>query len=328
MKTMLRWLLAHRKSTLAFLLVLPTLGVNALAWVHARAMTHFVAEGEKTRNPEQLSRIEKLGVLLRGVALPRPTNRSNPEQVGLKYQTLVFASTDGTELEAWHISHPKPQGITLLFHGYTASKVSQLEEAKAFHDLGQSVLLVDFRGSGGSGGNTTTIGVKEADDVLAAFHYAGEHWPDLPVTLFGQSMGSAAILRALALHAIQPHGLVLECPFDRLLTTVSHRFGAMGLPAFPGAHLLVFWGGVQHNFNGFQHNPVDYAKEVRCPVLLMHGINDPRVAKSEVEGIFENLQGKKTLEWGTGVGHESFLAANPGTWRTAVERFMSSTLGK
>jgi hypothetical protein len=61
-------------------------------------------------------------------------------------------------------------------------------------------------------------------------------------------MGSAAILRAVALRGISPAALVLECPFDRLLSSVENRFAIMGLPPVPVARLLVFWGGIQHGF--------------------------------------------------------------------------------
>jgi hypothetical protein len=84
-------------------------------------------------------------------------------------------------------------------------------------------------------------------------------------------MGAAAILRAVHAHAIQPDGVILEAVFDTLLNTVRHRFRAMQVPAFPSAELLVFWGGRQWGFDGFEHNPSGYAASVHCPTLLMHG---------------------------------------------------------
>src|SRR5436305_1579766 len=82
-------------------------------------------------------------------------------------------------------------------------------------------------------------------------------------------------------------------PFDRLLSTVKARFAGLGVPSFPGAQLLVFWGGWQHGFNGFRHNPVDYARDVSCPVLLLHGRQDPRVSAEQVEEVHANLAGEK-----------------------------------
>lgn len=47
-------------------------------------------------------------------------------------------------------------------------KASMLPAAKAFHDLGYKVVLVDFRGSGGSTGEGTTVGYREAEDFVKA----------------------------------------------------------------------------------------------------------------------------------------------------------------
>jgi alpha-beta hydrolase superfamily lysophospholipase len=210
----------------------------------------------------------------------------------------------------------------LLFHGYTSCKAFLLPEARAFHELGYACFLVDFPGSGGSGGNTTTIGYHEADDVARAAEYAEKQWPDLPRVLFGQSMGGAAILRALAVHGVEARAAIVECPFDRLLTTAQARFAAVGVPAFPGAQLMVFWGGVQHGFNGFRHNPVEYATRVTCPVLVLHGRCDPRVRVEDVKAIYENVKGEKELHVFEGLGHESYVNRQADEWKAVVGRFL------
>src|SRR5205085_2373851 len=133
---------------------------------------------------------------------------------------------DGVTLEAWHVPARRPRGLVLLFHGYVGCKAALLQEAAAFHDLGYAALLVDFRGSGGSSDSPTTIGALESADVAAALAYARASWPGRRLVLFGQSMGAAAILRAVAVGGAEPDAVLLECPFDRLLTTVEHRFEA------------------------------------------------------------------------------------------------------
>ena len=190
--------------------------------------------------------------------------------------------------------------------------------------LGFAVVLVDFRGSGGSSGNETTVGVREADDVFAAVQHARWFAPDMPCILYGQSMGSAAILRAIAGGGLKPDAIIIECPFDRLVATVGNRFTAMGLPAWPGAPLLVFWGGVQCGFNGFDHNPADYARAVHCPVLLLHGSADPRVTPEQVQAVFDNLAGEKRFELLDGAGHQPYLDTHPEQWKVAVQSFLSS----
>jgi alpha-beta hydrolase superfamily lysophospholipase len=136
-------------------------------------------------------------------------------------------------------------------------------------------------------------------------------------------MGAAAALRAVAHEGVAPDGLILSAPFDRLLHTVAHRFDLLGMPAFPVAHILVFWGGWQHGFDGFAHNPVDYAAAVHCPALLLHGSRDTRATPEEARRVFDRLAGPKTFHLFEGVGHESFLSRRPAEWRAEVSSFLA-----
>jgi alpha-beta hydrolase superfamily lysophospholipase len=285
-------------------------------------MTHFATAGTKTAAPQSLSLLAKVGTLLTGVTVPRPTAAGkSPADLGLAFETHRLGG-NGVELEAWHVPHRQARGLVLLFHGYAACKAALLPQARAFHDIGFAVFLVDFRGGGGSSGSVTTIGVAEAEDVALAYAHARRLCPRRPLILYGQSMGAAAVLRAIAVHDVRPTAVVLESTFDRLLTTVCNRFTAMGLPTFPGARLLVFWGGVQHGFNGFAHNPVDYARAVRCPALLLYGTDDPWVSAAEQESIRDNLGGAVRLEVFPGAGHEELLSRQPERWRRVVAAFL------
>lgn len=296
--------------------------LNVIAFVQARGMTHFAPAGTRTKPAELLTFGEKCGVLLSGVTLPKPVNEKTPSDLGLPFETITINSTDKITLEAWLISRPDSKGLVLLFHGYGASKASLLTVAKAFHGLGYETMLVDFRGSGGSSGQETSIGFYEADDVAATFVYAKKLKPARPVILYGASMGASAVLRSIHAQNIQPDALILECPFDRLLSTVQMRFNAMKLPSFPLAQLLVFWGGVQQGFNGFHHNPSDFARSVRCPVLLMHGDSDARVSAEQIEHIRKNLPSSTTFKMFPGLDHQSYLATQPEEWNKTVAEFL------
>jgi alpha-beta hydrolase superfamily lysophospholipase len=308
--------------------VLLALGaLNVIAFNQAWAMTHFAAAGSRTASPESLSFLEKCRVGLVGVSLPKPVNATDPSQLGLRFEMLRFGGNSGSELEGWFIPHAQPKGLVLFVHGYGACKSSLLTEANAVHRLGYSVFLFDCHGSGGSDGRVTSIGVLEADDVADAFGVAEKRLRTSPLILFGQSMGSAAILRAIAVRGIEPAGVIVECPFDRLLSTAENRFRAMGLPPFPAARLLIFWGGVQLGFNGFRHNPVDYAREVRCPVLFLQGAKDPRVTLEQAQAVFDNLAWEKTFVVFPTAGHAALLAADSDLWTKSVSRFLASVHG-
>jgi transposase len=92
-----------------------------------------------------------------------------------------------------------------MFPGKSSSKASQLlAPAKAFNRLNYDTLLVDFRGVGGSSGSTNTLGIRKAKDVALALSYAQSSKLKRPFILYGISMGSAAVLRAIAIKKVNP----------------------------------------------------------------------------------------------------------------------------
>ena len=297
--------------------------LNALAYSHAYSMTHYIAAGAMTAKPEQLKAAGKLEALVRGVRIVRPVSDEVPSALDPACQALTIRREDGARLSAWFCERGEASPLVIIFHGYAKEKTFLLPEAKAFLELGASVLLVDFQGSGGSSGNTTTIGVREAGDVAAAVRYAkGRLPPHARVILYGQSMGAVAILKAVHDGAVAPDAVILEGVFDTLLNTVRNRFASMKVPSFPSAELLVFWGGVQLGFNGFSLRPVDYAKSVYCPLLVMHGSEDPRVSVGEARRVFEAAPGPRRFELFEGVAHESYVARYPEKWRQLVSAIM------
>ncbi|MBI3409907.1 MAG: alpha/beta fold hydrolase [Planctomycetes bacterium] len=313
----------RRRRLLLAALLLGFVALNILAYIHAYRMTHFVAGVSHPGKPESMSFGQKLNALILGIEVPRPKCSQTPADFDLSFESITIPGRDGNSLAAWLVPHPEAKGLVVLFHGYAACKSNLLSEAKAFHDLGYSTLLVDFRGSGESTGDVTTVGVFEADDVADVFACVCERFQKKPI-LFGQSMGAVAILRALAVHGIEPEAIILECPFNRMLATVQNRFAAMGVPSFPCAQLLVFWGGMQNGFNGFHHNPVDYAKEVRCPTLLMIGDGDPRVTVGDVSEVSNCIGKRCELTIFQGIGHESYVHARPRLWIDTVNGFLGS----
>lgn len=296
--------------------------VNVIAFMQARTMTHFIDGGERTRPPEQLGLVDKLAVLATGIQIPRPTDRRTPKDLHLDFETHNFAKLDGAVLEAWFIPSASERALIVLFHGYAASKSTLLTAAEAFHQLGYPTLLVDFYGSGGSSGSGTTLGVKEADDVAAAVQYARRNWPGRRLILYGISMGGAAVLRSVAVNNVRVDALIIEATFDSLLNAGKNRFRAMNLPGVPLTELLLFWGSVQNGFNMFAHNPVDYARSVRVPALILHGEADTRATPEQARRLADAMGANARFILYAGVPHVAIVEARPDEWRRDVSRFL------
>jgi len=292
--------------------------LNVVAIFHSYKFTHFTdSKSEKTKDPKTLTISEKVKIVLLGVSNPRPENKTIPTT---DYQTIKLKSNK--EIECWSIKTENAKGTVVLFHGFSGEKSSMLDKSDLFNELGYNTFLVDFMGSGGSEGNQTTIGFWEAEQVKTCFDHLTENG-ETSIYLFGTSMGAVAIMKAINDYKINPNGIILECPFGSMYQTVSARFKAMNLPAFPMAGLFVFWGGLQNGFWAFVHKPTDYAKKITCPTLLLYGAKDEKVSRQEIDEIFKNLAGQKKLKIYPNAGHENYLIKYEKEWRREVEEFLN-----
>ncbi|HYG20737.1 MAG TPA: alpha/beta fold hydrolase [Ohtaekwangia sp.] len=291
--------------------------MNVVAYMHAYKFTHFTTEAvPRTKDPKALSVLNKLKVLATGVDNPKPKHTRLPLQ---PFNTIIVNSTK--RLECWSIQVPGAKGTVILFHGYSGEKSSLLTRADKFLAQGYNTFLVDFTGSGGSEGSTTSVGYHEGIEVRDCFEYVRQTG-EQNIFLFGTSMGAAAILKAIDDYSIAPQAIIMECPFGSLYTTVCNRFRLMGVPTFPMAGLLAFWGGAQNGYWAFSHNPKAYAASVTCPALLLFGEQDNRVSREETDAIYAALKGTKVLKTYPEEGHDIFTTRNQDEWASDVSAFL------
>ncbi|MGB0583118.1 MAG: alpha/beta hydrolase [Limisphaerales bacterium] len=302
--------------------------LNVLAWCHGRAMSRYASGADRTPPPEKLPLFGKIKVLATGVNLPRPTNPVNPKDYGMDYINVHYQGAFDVDLEAWQIEHATNHGLILMFHGHGSAKESLLPAAEIFFKNGWDCALVDFHGSGGSGTNLTSVGWHEATDVIESHRFFAHMYEDKPIILYGVSMGSAAVLRAIHIGSLHPHGVMLELPYDGLLNAARQRFRAMGLPSFPAAETLLFYGGMHGQFNAFAMNPANFAKSVKCPTLLMNGEIDRRAPPTQAIAVFDNLGGEKIHKQFQGLGHRNFARHDTENWSATTLAFLEDVLAK
>lgn len=306
-----------KKSLWAFVILFVL--VNIIAGFHSYKFTHFVeSDSEKTKSPNGLSKLDKIKTIIFGVNNPRPENTSFPSQ---PFKSIQLKSNKN--IECWSIKTSNSKGTVILFHGYGGNKSSLIDKSNVFIELGYSTLLVDFMGSGGSEGNQTTIGFKEAEQVKTSYEYVVEQGEE-NIILFGTSMGAVAIMKAINDTRINPSAILIECPFGTMQKTVNARFDNMGVPSFPMSSLLMLWGGVQNGFWAFDHIPTAYALNINIPTLLLYGQEDDKVSKLEIDNIYTNLQGEKDLKIYPLTGHENYLTKNYEQWKIDIDSFISN----
>lgn len=291
--------------------------VNLIVLSHAYHFTHFDTKVRSRTRIENQTTTSRAKMLLTGVQLPRPRTRRIPK---IPYKTHFIKSD--VILESWDFPVNKSNTIVLMFHGYGGEKSSLLANSALFNAMGYQTILTDFRGAGGSKGNTTALGYKEARDVKVVYDFAKKTYPKKKVVFYGFSMGAVAILKAASEYDLDLRAIIAEAPFASLRQATINRFEMMGLPAHPFTEALIFYGGLLQGFNAFEHSSVEYAKKVTAPCLIQRGANDKRVNSSEINAIYQALEGPKQSVTYPNSGHFYYLWNDKGVWVNTVQKFI------
>jgi len=291
---------------------------NIVVICHAYKFTHYYDANEVTiKAQKDKTTWDKTKELLFGFNAVKQKNIA-PDSI---FKTVYLKTKDSLRLEAWMMEVPNAKGTIALFHGHGGKKSGTLTEAYSFQQMGYNTMLLDFRAHGNSEGNTCTIGNNEAEDIKMAYEYLQQQG-EKNIVLWGISLGAATITKAINDYGITPQKIILEMPFGSLPDAVAGRIKIMGLPVQPLATMLTFWGGVENGFWAFNLKPWNYAKKIKCPVLLQHGTNDPRVTQEETKHLFDNITSKKKWVEYENSGHESLCKKEHDKWVTEVSTFL------
>lgn len=294
--------------------------INFISATNAYKFTHFYDPGEVVIKPESKKTTwDHVSDIIFGKDYIKKKNISVPDS----FSKVIITTKDKIKLEGWYSKAKNSVGSVALFHGYAENKTDILEEGKAFLNMGYNVLLLDFRGQGNSGGNTCTIGYKEAEDVKLAYNFLKSKG-EKNIVLWGISMGAATVAHSIDEYHLQPSKVILEMPFATMENAVEGQLKTMHLPGEPLGTLLTFWGGIEHGFWAFNVNPDKYVKSIHCPVLMQVGLNDVRVTPTERKEVFENLREPKQLIIYKNSGHESLCKKEHLKWLASVSAFLNS----
>jgi uncharacterized protein len=124
---------------------------------------------------------------------------ATPASVGLEYREVEVQSTDGIRLRCWWVPAEDAARAAVLVPGWGGYKFEEhlLQTLPVYHDAGYSILMLDLRAQGESGGMRRTLGYREVRDVQGALAWILQQGYEADnVVLHGWSMGGATALRA------------------------------------------------------------------------------------------------------------------------------------
>ncbi len=191
-------------------------------------------------------------------------------------------SKDGLVLHAYYLPAENPKRFVLLSHGYKGSGFGDFAyTARFLHENNCNLLFIDQRCCGASQGEYITFGAWEQYDVQGwAYYISKRNKKRLPIYLYGESMGAAAVLMASG-HKLpaEVRGLVADCGFRSMKGQVKDMAADwfhlhwIGLMLF---RLDLFCRALA----GFRMKDADTTKALeknKRPVLFFHGEEDTYV---------------------------------------------------
>jgi uncharacterized protein len=252
----------------------------------------------------------------------RPVARieRTPRDIGLDYEEVrIGVSTRDKKTEkvhGWWVPGAKgdPAGpalhsrqVMLYLHGNGGNISHNLAAVQAFHQLGFSTLIFDYRGYGRSEGAFPT----EAE----VYRDAGAVWDYLVkirgiqpenIFLYGHSLGGAIAID-LAVRQPQVAGVITDGTFTSMRAVADqvpiYRF-------FPADLLLT------HYFDSLSK-----LRLLRAPLLLIHGTEDRVVPPTMSQVLYDKATVPKQLLILPGAGHNDLISIGGQTYLDAIDNF-------
>ncbi|MHC4911529.1 MAG: alpha/beta hydrolase [Planctomycetota bacterium] len=179
-----------------------------------------------------------------------------PDELGLDFEEVTLKTADGVQLSSWYVPAENSELTVLFCHGNGGNITHRLDSINVLNKLGLNCFIFDYRGYGKSEGQPSEEGTYL--DAMAAYKWLIEtrKLPANKIIILGRSLGGS--IAAELARKVKVAGLIIESGFTSYVD--------MGRKFYP--YMPVRW------FAKFSYRTIDYIREVRCPVLVIHSRND------------------------------------------------------
>lgn len=201
------------------------------------------------------------------------------EQMQSVWIDLAADAREPARLHAlWHPQARADAPAVLYLHGARWDVASSARRIQRLHDLGFSVLAIDYRGFGRSS-EALPSEDSAAEDARAGWHWLERQAPSAPRFVYGHSLGGAIAVR-LASEVGDEAGLVVEAGFTSIADVYSTlRFGWLPLTPL-----------ITQRFDAGER-----IAQVKAPVLVLHGSNDATISPTLGRALYERASAPKRL---------------------------------
>ncbi|RJP34245.1 MAG: alpha/beta hydrolase [Candidatus Omnitrophota bacterium] len=188
-------------------------------------------------------------------------------EIGIRYETIFFNTKDHIRLHGWYVPADAPIASLLFCHGNGGNITYRVDSLRQFHSIGLNTFIFDYRGYGKSEGKLSEKGTYT--DAAAAFEWLQNRNPDLPLILFGRSLG-AAIAIDLAMN-VKANALICESGF----TSIADR----GQELFPFLPVRLI--------NTIRYDSIAKIPSITIPLLVIHSVDDEIIPIHHGQKLFD-----------------------------------------
>jgi len=239
-----------------------------------------------------------------GFRAPRLVESGDPSHYGLPYREVSIPTVRGKRLFGWFIPVETTAPTVIILHGWGANAELMLPLAAPLHKAGFNVLTMDARGHGRSDGDTFSSLPRFAEDLGCAIDWLKAYSDTPSIALLGHSVGAGAVL--LEASRRKDISAVVSVSAFAHPEWMMQRY----LNRFHTPRLLSYWiiryveWVIGHQYEAIA--PMNTARRLGCPVLLVHGKADKVVPVEDAHVIHKNAGSERVeLLLVDDAGHES-----------------------
>ncbi|PJZ70706.1 hypothetical protein CH373_07190 [Leptospira perolatii] len=287
----------------------------AAGWFFSEDIIHFSKRTlEEDRVHVELQKVSDVG-------LPEP-------------ETIAIESdAHGSEkqvLKGWFFKNPRFEQAkcgVILQHGFKSTRWAVLKYAPLFWDRGCSILSVDARFHGESGGQCGTFGFHESKDMQSILYWMTTKTglPKSKIGLLGESMGGTIVFLAAAREPELAFVAIDSTPSDMnesFQYEGSRKFGSVLTAVMMAVSMTI--AELRCDFESDQISPKKVAKDVQSPVFISHSKSDESVPVYHAEVNYKGLIHTKKLlflnDWGA--SHVRDLNVNYEEYKKHMNQFL------
>ncbi|MEL7220331.1 MAG: alpha/beta fold hydrolase [Bacteroidota bacterium] len=243
-----------------------------------------------------------------------PTSLEVPDSIQM--QNITFQSHDNLKLQALsaYAPHQPVRGVMILVHGIGSCKEHMNSLAIGLAAQGIACFWADGRAQGQSEGKYCTYGYFEKQDIQALYQVAQKSYPDVPIGIWGNSLGGAIALQALELEEGLAFGIIQSTftDLDQIVYDYQKRY-TFGVGAHWATRIALREAGEIAGFPPAAVCPIESARQIEQPVLIAHGDADKNISVEYGKQLYETLASEdKELVIVAGGGHNNL--GNPAYW--------------